>query len=107
MDRGFGSVSGFTELRSVGDAVRYARLSDKAPQITDNLGSLAWLVQFRGDWPDAKTGQSWIDATCMVVGDDPVIYATGPIRDLQTGKILRGYYAEAAVPAWAIPGLEP
>jgi len=85
----------------------YARVTPSAPQLAMNAGKPAWMVQFRGDWPDAKTGQSWIDATCIVIDGEPGFYSTGPVRDLASGKIVRGYYPVANAPSKALPPIMP
>jgi hypothetical protein len=100
---GLDSVAGMALLRRVSDAPKYARLSPKVPELA--LGSSAWMIQFRGERPDPITRESWIDATCLVIDGSPHVYATGPTRDLRTGKIVSDYYPVAVPPTLSLPPL--
>ena len=94
-------------ISTANSAPTYVRVTMEAPQLATMASFPAWVVQFRGERPDAKVGQSWIDATCIVIDGEPVFYATGPVRDLSSGKILRGYYPVNIPPEKALPLLGP
>jgi hypothetical protein len=100
-------VDGMGLIASANSAPDYARVTLTAPQLSMNASLPAWIVQFRGERPDPKAGQSWIDPTCIVIDGEPAFYATGPRRDLATGKILRGYYPAAKPPVKSLPPLQP
>lgn len=88
-------------------APEYVRVTAAAPQLTTNALSPAWVIEFRGERPDPMAGQSWIDATCIVIDGEPVFYATGPVRDLETGRIERGYYPSKPPPQKSLPAVLP
>lgn len=101
-DLGLDHVAGMGELASGTDAPRFG-LSINAPEL--HTSSPAWLIQFRGDVPQLMAGQSWIDPICTVINGQPGFYATGPIRDLGSGKIVRGYWPDRGVAS--LPPLSP
>jgi hypothetical protein len=94
-------------IKRAADASKYVAVPATAPQLAVKGSEPAWVIQFVGEWPDAKTGESWIDHTCIFIGEDPVQYATGPRRDLRTGKIVRGYYQLQQPPSFSLPPLAP
>jgi hypothetical protein len=101
-DLGLDHVAGMGELARGTDAPRFG-LSVLAPQL--QTSSPVWVIQFRGEVPQLMAGQSWIDPTCAVIDGEPGFYATGPVRDLASGKIIRGYWPERGVAA--LPPLSP
>jgi hypothetical protein len=102
---GLTSVAGMAYLEHVDDARKYARLSPRVPELALDAG--AWMIQFRGERADPITRQSWIDATCLVIDGNPHVYATGPMRDLRSGKITSGYYPVDELPGLSLPPLGP
>jgi hypothetical protein len=100
---GIKTVAGMGFVTSLSDVPKYARLPPTAPELQGHGG--AWLIQFAGERPDEMTRQSWIDPTCLVIGGTPHVYATGPTRDLKTGKIVRGYYDVDVQPTLSLPPL--
>jgi hypothetical protein len=86
---------GYLDLATAPD---YARMP---PQPLEGGG---WMIQFRGEMPELKSEESWIDATC-VYATAPEFVATGPIRDLSTGQFKRGYLP--AAPKYSLPPLLP
>ncbi len=106
-DRGIGTVSGAGAIDTALDVSRYAAVPATAPQLAGDPTGAAFVIQFMGEWPDAMTGESWIDHTCVFIAGDPVNYATGPRRSLGSGKILSGYYETDPPPAFSLPSLAP
>ena len=106
-DPGSPAVDRMGLIPSPNTAPEYARVTTAAPQLSMNPLQPAWIVQFRGERGDPMVGQSWIDATCIVIGGEPGMYATGPVRDLASGKILRGYYPVTRLPDKSLPQLRP
>jgi hypothetical protein len=101
-DLGLDHVAGMGELARGTDAPRFG-LSVLAPQL--QTSSPVWVIQFRGEVPQLMAGQSWIDPMCAVIDGEPAFYATGPVRDLASGKIVRGYWPERGVAS--LPPLSP
>jgi hypothetical protein len=102
---GLDHVAGIAHIQRASDAVRYARLTSNTVEL--NVPSDAWMIQYAGERPDPITRQSWIDSTCLVIAGEPVVFATGPIRDLETGKIVSGYAPVASPPTLSLPALDP
>lgn len=76
---GADKVSGMGRIPAARDAVRYVPLTGLEPEIqTDDP---AWIVSFHGEVPMPKSGEVWIDPTCIVVGGDGGLYATGPVEN--------------------------
>ncbi len=101
-DLGLDHVAGMGLLVHGTDAPRFG-LSAAAPQLKTDAP--VWAIQFRGDFPQPQVGQSWIDAMCVVVDGEQGFYSVGPIRDLATGKIVRGYWPERG--SASLPPLGP
>lgn len=100
---GLASVAGFAYLNDLRDAPKYVRVGDRAPQLLQEVPG--WIVQFRGERPQVALGESWVDPTCIYANGEPVFYATGPIRDLKTGEIIRGYWDGSPAPVNSLPPL--
>lgn len=80
---GADKVGGMGRIPHARDAIHYAPLTGKEPEIdTDDP---TWLITFRGELQMPMLQQVWIDPTCVVVGDAGGVFATGPIRVNSTG----------------------
>jgi hypothetical protein len=101
-DLGLDHVAGMGELARGTDAPRFG-LSALAPEV--HTSAPVWLIQFRGEVPQLMAGQSWTDPICMVSNGKPSFFATGPIRDLGSGMIVRGYWPLRGVAS--LPPLSP
>ena len=84
-------------------AVDYARLSASALFLASD--DPAWIVQFRGPVDHLMIGQAWVDQTCVVINGTPQFFATGPVVDLATGKLVRSYWPGS--PVKSLPPLAP
>lgn len=97
-------VSGMGRIPHARDAVRYAPLTGLEPEIqTDAPG---WIVTFNGEVPMPKSGEIWIDPTCIVVGGDGGMYATGPVENTSTHLAVTPLPAKKQ-PDLALPPLQP
>jgi hypothetical protein len=76
-------VGGMGQVPSAKDLPHYVPLTGREPQLKEN--SPAWVIQFRGDMPQAA--EVWTDPICVVTAGDFGFYATGPVKDLNTGKV--------------------
>jgi hypothetical protein len=101
-DLGLEMVAGMGRLSQGKDAIRFG-LSANAPQLQTQ--SPVWVIQLRGEVPQLRIGQIWIDPICTVIDGAPGFYAAGPIRDLETRQIVRGYWPEP--PMASLPSLAP
>jgi hypothetical protein len=99
---GLQHVAGMGQVPHGTDAVRFG-LSASAPLL--HVDTPVWIVQLQGEFPQPPSDKAWIDPTCVVVDGEPALYATGPIRDLRTGKIERAYWPERGVAS--LPELAP
>jgi hypothetical protein len=85
------------------DAVDYVRLTTSAPFIASDAP--AWIVLFQGPVNHLMLGQVWVDQTCVVIGGTAQFFATGPVLDLATGRLVRSYWP--ASPTLSLPSLAP
>jgi hypothetical protein len=75
---GADQVSGMGRIPHARDAFRYVPLTGLEPEIQTDAP--AWIVTFTGEVPMPKSGEIWIDPTCIVVGGGGGMYATGPVE---------------------------
>lgn len=99
---GLDHVAGVGLIPHATDAPRFG-LSAAAPLL--KVATPAWVIQFRGEMAQLRSGETWIDPTCVVIDREPAFYATGPVRSLATGKIVRGYWPDPATAS--VPPLDP
>lgn len=100
----FGQVSGMGRIHHARDAVLYVPLTGRGPEIAS--AAPAWIITFRGMLPMPKSGEEWVDATCIVVGGTGGFYATGPVQILSSGATVTPLPAGEA-PSLALPPLLP
>jgi hypothetical protein len=79
---GADQVSGMGRIDHARNAIRYVPLTGREPEIQTDAP--AWIVTFTGEVPMPKSGEIWIDPTCIVVGGGGGIYATGPVENSST-----------------------
>lgn len=65
------------------DLPRYVNIP--ATQYEIQTDSDAWTIALRGEVPQLKIGEVWIDPTCVNIGGQQGWFATGPVR-----KVLQG-----------------
>jgi hypothetical protein len=82
---GYEYVAGMGELPSAADMVKYAPFSGKEPQLA--LPGPVWLVQFKGDIPMPKSGETWVDPVCFKAADDQGYFAVNGVKDA-SGKFI-------------------
>ncbi len=101
---GADKVGGMGRIPHARDAIHYAPLTGKEPEIdTDDP---AWLITFRGELQMPRLQEVWIDPTCVVVGGDGGVFGTGPIRVNSTGETKQPP-ADELQPDRALPPLAP
>jgi len=98
---GLSSVAGFAFVADLAKAVPYG-LDANSPKALE--GGAGWIVQFHGERPQVRAGQSWIDEMCVYSHGEPAFVATGPVRDLKSGQFVRGYWPER--PTLSLPPLQ-
>lgn len=101
-DLGLDRVAGMGLISHATDARRFG-LSAEAPLL--KVAAPAWVIQLRGEVPRLLIGETWIDPTCVVIDAEPTFYATGPIRSIGTGQIVRGYWPDRGTAS--VPPLSP
>jgi hypothetical protein len=77
-------VGGMGQVPSAKDLLHYVPLTGREPQLKE-VGS-AWVVQFHGDIQQRT--EVWTDPICVVTAGDSLFYATGPVRNMNTGKVI-------------------
>lgn len=101
---GADKVSGMAMISHARDVVHYAAFTGREPEIS--LDDPAWVVTFRGSLPQPMLGEVWIDPTCVVIGHDGGLFATGPVEKGDAGTIVNRP-ANAQKPDRALPPLAP
>jgi hypothetical protein len=76
-------VVGMGQLQSARDILRFVALTGREPVFASS--GPVWVVQVKGDVPQ-RGGEVWSDPTCIVSANVSGWYATGPIRNVNTGK---------------------
>ena len=99
---GLDHVAGIGLVPHATDTPRFG-LSAEAPML--KVSAAAWVIQIRGEIRQLHSGEMWIDPTCVVIDGEPGFYATGPVRSLATGRILRGYWPDRGTAS--VPPLSP
>lgn len=89
---------------SARDLPRYVPLTGREPQIQTDAP--AWVIQFKGEIPMLLAGEVWIDPICVVINGERGYFATGPVRNLDTGA-LHTPEVPANPPDRALPTLAP
>ena len=78
-------VSGMGQIASAKNLPHYIPLGGGAPLLGD--GGPGWVIQIRGDVPQPG-GEVWTDPTCVVTQSDFGWFATGPVTNTATGKVV-------------------
>jgi hypothetical protein len=78
-------VSGMGLVASARNLAHYVPLTGREPQLKE-VGP-AWVIQIRGDVPQPG-GEVWTDPTCVVTQSEFGYFATGPVRNTATGKVV-------------------
>lgn len=101
--RGLKAIAGMGRIDHARDAAKYTWLTGREPEIqTDEA---AWLIVYRGEMPQSRpVGDVWVDPTCVVIDDAPIIYATGPIRTADGVTVTP---PPLGMPTMALPPLAP
>jgi hypothetical protein len=97
-------VSGMGRIPEARDAVRYVPLTGLEPEIQTDAP--AWIVTFNGEVPMPKSGEIWIDPTCIVVGGGGGLYATGPVENSSSHVTVTPMPVKQQ-PDLALPPLQP
>jgi hypothetical protein len=106
-ERGLDKVARAGRVPHVRDLTSYTLLSPKAPELKLHPDEPAWVVEFQGEFAELRSGEGWIDETCVVIRGMQGFYGTGPTRDLATGQIVGGYATPSADYRWSLPELVP
>ena len=78
-------VAGMGQVPSARDLLHYVPLSGREPQL--QVESPAWVIQIKGE-VQQRGNEIWIDPTCIVTANDFGFYATGPVKNSETGQVL-------------------
>lgn len=100
---GVDAIAGMGLIERAADARDYAPLTGREPELESM--EPAWMIQFRGEIPQFRAGEIWIDPVCIVIGDRGGFYATGPVRQ-RDGSISTPLPAPIP-PSYALPPLAP
>ena len=76
-------VGGMGQVPSAKDLLHFVPLTGREPQLEED--GPAWVIRFHGDIPEGA--EVWTDPTCVVTAGDTGFYATGPVKDLNTGAV--------------------
>ena len=79
------NVAGMGQLPSAKDLLHYVPLTGREPQLQEE--SPAWVIQVKGEVQQLGN-EIWIGPTCIVTANDVAFYATGPVKNTQTGEVL-------------------
>ena len=66
--------------------MHYVPLTGREPQLAE--AGPAWIVTVHHDFPQPGSTELWTDPTCVVTEQDFGWYATGPVTDTATGKVI-------------------
>jgi hypothetical protein len=80
-----GRVTGMGQIASAKNLAHYVPLTGREPQLAED--GPAWIIQIRGDVPQPG-GEVWTDPTCVVTQSEFGYFATGPVRNTATGKVV-------------------
>jgi hypothetical protein len=97
-------VTGVGELASMKDILHYVPLTGREPQIKES--GPVWIVTVHYDMFQPAGNEVWVDPTCVITGEEVTWYATGPVKNTATGKVILPE-APAALPDRAVPPLSP
>ena len=100
---GYETVAGMGLIPSAADLPKYAPFSGKEPQL--ELPGPVWLVQFQGDIPMPKAGETWVDPVCILAEGDQGYFAVNGVKDA-AGKF-RAPLPAATPPTMSLPPLLP
>jgi hypothetical protein len=76
-------VIGMAELADGAEITHFVPLSGREPQLKDP--DPVWVVQVSGEIPQLG-GEVWVDPTCVVTRDVFGYFATGPVRNPDSGE---------------------
>jgi hypothetical protein len=96
-------VSAMGQISSAKDLVHYVPLTGREPQLKEN--GPAWVIQIHGDVQELGS-EIWTNPTCVVTAQDAGYYATGPVRNTVTGKVVLPE-PPANPPDLSLPALAP
>lgn len=98
------SVTGAGRIASAKDLAHYMPLTGREPQLGEP--GPAWIVTVHAELPQPGSNEAWTDPTCVVTDGESGWFATGPITDVQTGKVTAPE-APAKQPDRRVPPLDP
>jgi hypothetical protein len=78
-------VAGMAQVPSAKDLPHYVPLTAREPQLKE-VGP-AWVIQIKGE-VQQRGSEIWIDPTCVVTAHDFGYYATGPVKNTETGEVI-------------------
>ena len=79
-------VTGMGQIAAAKDLIHYLPLTGREPQLREE--GPAWIIQIQAEVPQPGSTEVWIDPTCVVTQGEFGYFATGPVRDTATGKVL-------------------
>lgn len=97
-------VTGMGKIASASDLARYVPLTGREPQLKER--GPAWIVTVAAELPQPGSTELWVNPTCVVTDGDAGYFATGPVKDLATGKTMTPE-KPATPPDLRLPPLAP
>lgn len=99
-----GKVTGMGKIPQASDLARYVPLTGREPQLKE--AGAAWIVTISAELPQPGSTEHWINPTCVVTDGDVGYFATGPVKDVATGKTVPPE-KPAVSPEFLVPQLAP
>lgn len=100
----FKYVTGMGKIESARDLLHYVPLTGREPQLAES--GPAWIVTVHRNLPQPGSNESWADPTCVVTDQEFGWFATGPVTNTATGKVIEPE-APIQLPDRSIPPLAP
>jgi hypothetical protein len=100
---GIDAIAGMGLIDSATRAISYAPLTGLEPELATSKP--AWMIQWKGNIPQLRSNETWVDPVCIVIDGYGGFYATGPVV-LPDGSL----YTPAPVtrpPEYSLPSLAP
>jgi hypothetical protein len=97
-------VTGMGKIADASKLAVYVPLTGREPQLKET--GPAWIVMVADEVRQPGSTEVWTNPTCVVTAGEAGYYATGPVTDLATGKILQPE-APSRAPELRVPPLAP
>jgi hypothetical protein len=98
------AVTSMGKIASAQDLEHYVPLTGREPQLSEP--GPAWIVTVHDSLPQPGSTELWSDPTCVVTDQEFGWFATGPVTDTSTDKVIQPE-APAKPPDRGLPPLAP